>query len=217
MLRLLVVDDHPLLRTGLVTALAAEADLQVVGEAADAAQGIALAETHAPELVVLDLALPDASGLHALRRIHQSNPQVRVLVFTMHNDRRYVSDALEAGASGYVLKQEPTSTVVEAIRSVARGRIFLSPRLGLAQPTAAAPGPIAHDSHGARRIEALSARERRVFELAVAGRTNREIAEELSLSLKTVQTHRTKVNRKLGAHSTADLVRIAARRGMLRD
>lgn len=216
MLRLVIVDDHPVLRDGLRAALGTQPDFNVVAEAENAESAYAAVESFQPDVVILDLSLPGLSGMSVARMLKRRAPEAKVLMFTVHAGEDFVLECLGAGASGYVLKQDPVEALVDGIRAVARGELFISPRF---------PRSVLQ-THLRRRagmdlrispLDELSQREREVFDLVIMGFTNEGVGQELGVSVKTVETHRTSINRKLGVHSTADLVRLAARRGLLRD
>lgn len=216
MLRLGIVDDHPVLRDGLRAALEAQTDWSVVAEAEDAEGAYSAMESHQPDVVILDLSLPGLSGISVARNLKRRFPELQVLMFTVHSGEDFVLESLGAGASGYVLKKDPAETLIDGIRAVSRGEVYISPSF---------PRSVLQ-THMRRRsgmdlrlspLDELSQREREVFDLVIIGFTNEGVGQELGVSVKTVETHRTSINRKLGVHSTADLVRLAARRGLLRD
>lgn len=210
--RLVLVDDHRLVREGMRVLLDKEPDLQVVGDAGDAASAVTVIGQQNPDVVVTDIGLPGADGLSLIRQLMQREPKVRVLVLSMFSREDYVEAALNAGAAGYATKDQGVEEVAEAIRTVARGRSYLAPHLARA---VLKPSQKKSDPNDPLRM--LSRREREVFALVVRGLKNERIAGELNISMKTVETHRTHINRKLGAHSTADLVRFAAMHRLLDD
>jgi DNA-binding NarL/FixJ family response regulator len=205
-LRIAILDDHVIFRDGLGALLRAHPDLAVVAEAGEARQIYPLIEATSPQVVVVDIALPGSSGINATQEIVRRWPQCRVLVLTMYADAEHVTRAFAAGATGYALKDQGAAEVVEAIRAVGGGRRYVAP----AVPPGALQGAGLRTS-----LEELTVREREVFDLILQSRSNRDIAAYLHISIKTVETHRAAINRKLGAHSTADLVRIAARLGLI--
>jgi DNA-binding NarL/FixJ family response regulator len=205
-LRIALIDDHVLFRQGLRAILGSHADLEVVLEASDARLALPALESAAPDVIVVDVTLRESSRVEATQEILRRCPESKVLVLSMHVSEDVAAEAFVAGAAGYALKDQDAAQVLEAIRAVAAGKRYLAPRLPAAVlARRRASGPLAH----------LSRREREVFDLVVKSRSNRDIAGHLCISVKTVETHRTSINRKLGAHSTADLVRIAARLGLL--
>lgn len=209
--RIALIDDHQLFREGLRAIIAKQPDLEVVGEAADARQGYGVVESSRPDVVVLDLSLPGTDGIAAARELKRRAPTGKVLVLSMHAEAELAAQALKAGAAGYALKNQPSQTVVAAIRQVARGERYIAPEIEPYLPEK----PAADDAAGP--IGTLSLREREIFALLVRGFTNRAIAQELCISIKTVETHRTHIHRKLNVHSVAELVRFAARHNLLKD
>jgi two-component system, NarL family, response regulator NreC len=205
-IRLLLADDHAILRAGLRMLLEAQPDMTVVAEASDGEEALRRArETH-PDVAVIDLTMPGLSGVETLERLHRDLPDTRLLVLTMHDDPAYARVARTAGASGHVIKDSESSELLAAIRAVHRGRAFV--QVG---GDAASTAP-----KGSTRTPALSQRERQVLEMLARGHTNREIAHRLSLSTKTVETHRSRLGDKLGLHTRAELVRLALDLGLIR-
>jgi DNA-binding NarL/FixJ family response regulator len=202
--RLMLVDDHPLVRDGLRARLEAVPGLAVVAEADGADAALRAAAEHSPDLVLMDIGLRGASGIDTTRTLRARHPQVRVLVLSMHNGAEVVRDALAAGAAGYVLKDSPAEEIVQAIHAVMAGQPHLSPGL-VAAPPSARP----------RRDDALTPREREVLALIAEGLSSRDIGQRLSMGVRTVETHRTSLRRKLDLGSAAALVRYAVewRRG----
>lgn len=212
MIRVLLADDHRVVRQGLKALIEREPDLGVVGEAADGLEAIELAVEKKPDVMVIDLMMPGLPGAEVVRRISKLRKDIRVVVLSMHADKSYVAEALDAGASAYVLKDASAGDLVEAIRSVIAGRKYFSPPLTQEQV----------DSYRERlstgRLDAystLSKREREVLQLVAEGHTNKEVADRLSISPRTAESHRASLMKKLGLDSTADLVRYAARRGLV--
>jgi two-component system response regulator NreC len=214
MLTVALVDDHPLFREGLRAVLSSQPDLQVVAEASDskaACQSIAAVR---PSVVVIDMTLPDGDGIAATHEVLRQSPGTRVLMLTMHTSEFFVSRAFAAGASGYAVKTQSVDEVLEAIRVVARGETYLAPHFShlftrpddpRRTPVASLTGP----------LQELSRREREIFDLIVRGFTNDAMAATLSISVKTVETHRSHINRKLRVHSTGELIRLAALNGLV--
>lgn len=202
-IRVLVVDDHAVVRSGLRRVLDAEEDIETVGEAPSAERAIFEAIEHKPDVVLLDVVMPGKSGIEGLPAILQAVPETRVLVLSMQDDPRYVREAFEAGASGYVLKEAADTEVVDAVRAVAAGARYLHPALGARLVSA--------EAEERRRAEAdpLSEREREVLRLLALGHTNQEIAALLYISVRTAETHRAHIMQKLGLSSRAELVRYA--------
>ena len=204
-------DDHRIVRTGLRRILEVEPDIVVVGEASTAAEAVALAEAHQPDVVLMDLGLPDASGIAATADVRRASPNTRVLVLTVHDDVAYLRRAFEAGADGYLIKDAADSELVQAVRDVAKGRQYVHPSLGAAllsdDEKIRLSGPGGH----------LSSREEDVLRGIALGLTNAEIAAKLFVSVRTVETHRAHIHQKLDVHSRADIVRLARQRGLLDD
>jgi DNA-binding NarL/FixJ family response regulator len=206
-IHVVVADDHAVVRTGVRAVLGSEPDLSVVAEAADADGAVTAVLTHHPQVLLLDWTLP-GEGRSVIERLRTEAPATRVCVLSMHQDGATVREALGVGALGYVVKGAGIEDLVVALRAVAAGRRFLDP----AAETGAASGPEPVDDD---EWERLTPRERIVLRRVAEGRTNREIATELSLSPKTVDTHRTNLMRKLGVHDAQALARFAVRRGLL--
>ena len=207
-MRILIADDHGIVRGGLKLLIERQPDMQVVAEADDGVAAFEQALATKPDLCVLDVSMPRMTGLQAARQIRAHLPETQVLALSMHDDERYVFDALKAGASGYVLKHEADHYLVDAVRAVARGDSFLTNAAQRALVRAwradASAGP----------EEPLSPREREVLKLIAEAHTNRQIAEILHLAEKTVESHRANLLRKLGMRDRVELVRYAIRRGL---
>ncbi len=207
--RVLIADDHGIVRGGLKLLLERQPDIEVVGEAADGAEAVERALSLRPDLAILDVSMPLLTGIQATHEIKRHAPEVDVLVLSMHDDERYVFEALKAGASGYVLKREADQDLVDAVRSVARGEPFLT---NAATETLVREW-MADETTGPR--EPLSQREQEVLKLIAEAHTNRAIGEILHLSEKTVESHRGNILRKLGMRDRVELVRYAIRRGLV--
>jgi DNA-binding NarL/FixJ family response regulator len=208
--RVLLADDHTIVRQGLSGILQAEADLEVVAEAADGNEAVQRSLETQPEIVVLDISMPRLHGLEAARRIKKALPASRILVLTMHDDEEYVLKMVRAGVSGYLVKDGAASELVAAIRALRSGQGYFGPQAAQALATAYQGGQQADDPYGR-----LTDREREVFHLLIEGRTNAQVAELLFISPKTVDNHRTRLMEKLGVHGTAGLMRYAAKHGLL--
>jgi DNA-binding NarL/FixJ family response regulator len=208
-MRILIADDHGIVRSGLRLLLDRQADMEVVAEAADGAEAVELALRERPDLCILDVGMPRLTGLQATREIKAQAPDMSVLMLSMHRDERYLFEALKAGASGYVLKAEADQDLVEAARSVGRGEAFLTN----AAERSLIRDWMSSDDEGPR--EALTPREQEVVKLIAEAHTNAQIAEVLHLSEKTVESHRANVLRKLGMRDRVELVRYAIRRGLV--
>ena len=210
-IRVLLADDHAILRSGLRLLLSGQADMEVVGEAGDFEEAERLATTLAPDVITLDLTMPGGSGVAAIERLRSRVPSARIVVLTMHDDPAYVRSALAAGASGYLAKSAADSALIGAIRAVQRGRLFVD--IESRQERGAAPAP------GGKRLEppiaTLSAREREVLLLVAEGHTNQAIADRLTLSVKTVESYRSRLLQKLGLKTRAEVTRLAMELGLL--
>ena len=208
-IRVLIVDDHAVVRSGLRLVVGAEDDLEVVGEAGSAREAIFEARALKPDVILLDVVMPDQSGLDVLPTLLHEQPQARVLVLSMQDDPQYVRRAFAEGASGYVLKEAADTEVVAAIREVARGGRYVHPELGARL--------IAAEAEDERRAEEdpLSDREREVLRLLALGHTNQEIAKQLYISIRTAETHRAHIMQKLRLSTRAELVRYAIAHGLL--
>lgn len=214
-IRVLIADDHAVLRAGLRMLLDAQPDMAVVGEAGDGREAIDRASALQPDVILLDLTMPNLGGLAALPQLRDAAPQARVLILTMHDDESYLRQVLAAGAAGYVLKKAADTELLSAIRVVHRGDVYLYPSLtrtlldSLLGREAKATTP-SRDPE-----ETLSEREQAVLRLVALGHTNQEIADKLFLSVKTVETYRARAMDKLGLRSRAALVRFAVEHGWL--
>jgi two-component system response regulator NreC len=211
-IRVLIADDHRLVRAGIRSLLEGHADIEVVGEASSGWEAIKLATQLEPDVVLMDIAMGDLSGLEATREIRERVPQVNVLALTMHDREEYFFAMLEAGALGYVLKESEPDELLAAIRAVHRGEAFLSPYVTkavledyLAQRT----------DRTQSRYDSLTLREKEVLRLAAEGKTTREIAEMLHLSVKTIEKHRASMMRKLELNNLTELIKYAIRQGLI--
>ncbi len=212
-IRILLVDDHAILRAGLRAILNAEADIEIVDEAGDGKEAVAKAEKLRPDVALMDISMPVMDGLEATRRIQQSCPEVKVLVLTVHDNEEYLFQVLEAGGSGYVVKKSADTELISAIRAVHRGEAFLSP-----MATKMVIGGYLHGMgiEGAKQnYTNLTIREEEVLKLITEGYTNQEVADRLIISVKTVESHRAHILDKLELHTRADLVKYARTHGML--
>jgi two-component system response regulator NreC len=210
--RVLVADDHTIVRQGLVGILKASEEVEVVAEASDGNEAVEKALKTKPDVAVLDVSMPRLSGIEAARRIHEALPETRLLVLTMHDDEEYILKMVRAGASGYLLKDGAASELLAGIKALKAGKTFFGPHASKAIAEAFARDKPAEP---ADPYERLTDREREVFQLVVEGKTNPEIGKILFISAKTVDNHRTRLMEKLGLHSTAELVRYAARHKLL--
>jgi len=210
-IKILLVDDHKIVRDGLRALIDKYPDLEVVAEAADGRTAVRLAKELSPNIVIMDISMPDLNGIEAARQIASESPRVKVLTLSMHSDARYVKQLFAAGASGYLLKECAIDELVTAIQSVAANQIYLSPRITHVVLTEyLSKQPIAEASV----FSVLTAREREVLQLMAEGKTTKEIAYFLNLSVKTVEAHRQKIMEKSNIHSIAELTKYAIREGL---
>ena len=212
-IRVLLADDHAVLRAGLRLLLDAQADMEVVGEASTGDQAVTQVEELAPDIVLLDITMSGLDGLDAVRRIKEDNPEVKVLALTMHDDESYLRQVLEGGGSGYVLKRAADTELLSAIRAVHEGGTYLHP----SHAKILLEGTVEAQEEGKERnsYDILSNREKQVFKLVVLGYTNRQIANKLFLSVKTVEAYRARMQEKLGIRGRVALVRYALSKGLL--
>jgi len=210
-IRVLIVDDHAVVRSGIRLLLSQEPDIEPVGEAGSGREAIFEARSLKPDVVLMDVVMPEGSGLDVIPTLLKEQPGSKILVLSMQDDPRYVREAFAAGASGYVLKEAADVEVVTAVREVARGGRYVHPELGARL--------IAADADAARRAEEdpLSDREREVLRLLALGHTNQEIAKQLYISVRTAETHRAHIMQKLQLSSRAELVRYAIAQGLLEE
>jgi DNA-binding NarL/FixJ family response regulator len=211
-IRVLLADDHALVRQGFRRILEDEPDIAVVGEAGGGAEAIALDRKLSPDVVVLDMAMPEINGLHAAIEILRHNPDRRILMLSMYDDAQYVRNAIAAGVRGYILKNALENDLMRAVRTLAAGGRFVSPELAVA----AGGGDATDVSDEDQRFGQLSAREIQVLRLIALGKTNREIGSLLGVSANTVAVHRTNLMATLGVHKAAELVLIAVRKGLVK-
>jgi DNA-binding NarL/FixJ family response regulator len=211
-IRVVLADDHAVLRAGLKALLNAEPDIEVVGEAADGAAAVEAARGKKPDVIVMDIQMPRMSGLEATRAIRQSGLKSKVLILTMHAESQYLLPLLEAGGSGYVLKAGADTELIEAIRTVHRGEVFLYP----AATKLLVDGYLDRSARDDEPFDGLTEREREVLKLVAEGYSGTEIAEQLVISPKTVDTYRERIMQKLGLRHRYELVRYALRKGMLK-
>ena len=207
-IRILLADDHAVVRQGFGRILASEPDMEIVGEAATGHEAITLTEELQPDVVVMDVAMPELNGIEATRRLAASVPRARVLALSMHKDSVYVREILRAGAKGYLLKDAVDRDLLAAVRAVARGEGYLSPAVSEAVLSD-------YRKHVTDPVDLLTSREREVLQMIAEGKTNKEIATLLNLSVYTVDAHRGRVMEKLNLHTTGELVRFAMRKGLI--
>jgi DNA-binding NarL/FixJ family response regulator len=214
-IRILLADDHTILRAGLKMMLNAQPDMEIVGEAQDGRQAIQEAQRLQPDVILMDITMPDLNGIEATRQIKRVLTEVKILVLTMHENDEYVFQALRAGASGYMLKEAADTELITAIHVIKSGQFYLSPTA----QSVVVGDYLQRVRTGEERdsYSSLTEREREILKLVAEGHTNNQIAERLIISPKTVDTHRTHVMDKLNLHSRAELVKYAMRRGLLED
>ncbi len=207
-IRILLADDHAVVRQGFRMILAAQPDMEIVGEAGNGREAVELAEELKPDVVVMDVSMPELNGIEATRRIADSVPRARVLALSMHKDSVYVREMLRAGARGFLLKDAIDRDLLAAVRSVASGEGYLSPAVSEAVLSD-------YRRHVTDPLDLLSSREREVLQMIAEGKTNKDIAAALELSVYTVDAHRGRIMEKLNLHSVGELVRFAVRKGLV--
>ena len=214
-IHILLADDHTILRAGILMMLNAQPDFEVVGEAQDGRQAIQEAQRLQPDVILMDITMPDMNGIEATRQIKKLLPETKVLILTMHEHDEYVFQALRAGASGYMLKEAADTDLISALRVIQNGQFYLSPTA----QSVMVGDYLQRVRTGEEKdsYSSLTEREREILKLVAEGYTNNKIAERLIISPKTVDTHRTHVMDKLNLHSRAELVKYAMRRGLLED
>jgi two-component system, NarL family, response regulator NreC len=208
MIRILLADDHALVRHGFRMILAAQPDMEIAGEAGNGREAVELCQKLKPDVVVMDVTMPELNGIEATRRLIELSPRTRVLALSMHKDAVYVREILRAGARGYLLKDSADTDLLAAVRAVAKGEGYLSPGVSDAVLSD-------YRRHVTDPLDLLTTREREVLQLIAEGKTNKEIATSLSLSVYTVEAHRGRLMEKLNLHSTGELVRFAVRSGLI--
>ncbi len=209
-IKVLLVDDHEIMRDGIRALLSLHDDIKIVGEASEGQEAIEKTQDLSPDVVVMDVAMPDMDGIEATRRIRKQSPKVKVIVLTQYDNNEYVLSAIKAGAAGYVPKRALGSELVSAVRAVNRGESFLYP-----SAAAALIDDYRRQAKTDEPYDQLTPREREILKLIAEGHTSREIADTLFISLKTVYGHRTKIMEKLGLRNRTDLFKFAVRKGLL--
>lgn len=213
-IRILLADDHAILRAGLVRLLGEEKDIEVVGEAENGREAVQKALELHPDIVLMDIGMPVMNGMEATKQIKKRDADVKVLVLTMHDNEEYLFQVLQAGAAGYVLKKAADSDLVNAIHVVSRGDCFLYPSAAK-MVVEDYLDKLKHGQEPTSSFDTLTDREREILTLVAEGHTNREIAETLFISVKTVETHKANIMEKLNLHKRAELVKYAIKKGML--
>jgi two-component system response regulator NreC len=211
--RIVVADDHTLIRRGIVGLLNAQPDMEVIAEAGSGKEALEQTQRHTPDVVLLDVAMPEGNGLETAKEIKRSSPQVQVLMLTMHDRQDYLFEALRAGAAGYILKGADVQDLLAGIRAVSRGEVYLYPTLTKRLLSDFLRRAESGEVPG--HLNSLSERERDVLRLIAQGKTSNEIAQMLVISPHTVQTHRDHIMEKLNLHRKADLIRYAVRTGLV--
>jgi two-component system response regulator NreC len=206
-IRIVLADDHSLVRQGLKSLLEREG-FQVVGEASDGQEVLQHVKSHQPDMAIMDISMPILNGLNAARELTHSFPKVKTILLTQHDEDQYVSEALQAGVKGYVLKSQVASDLLQAIQQVSRGQVYLSPGVSRAVMEA-------YRSKSEKQEDRLTLRERQVLQLIAEGKSTKDIASLLGISVKTAESHRTRLMQKLDIHETASLVRYAVRHGIV--
>jgi two-component system, NarL family, response regulator NreC len=207
-IRILLADDHAVVRQGFGRILAAHSDLEVIGEAGNGREAVDLASELKPDVVVMDVSMPELNGIEATRRLMKASPRTRVLALSMHKDSVYVREILRAGAQGFLLKDASDSDLITAVRAVGQGQGYISPSVSEAVLSD-------YRRHVTDPIDLLTSREREVLQLIAEGKTNKDIAAALNLSIYTVDAHRGRIMEKLNLHSTGEIVRFAMRNGLI--
>lgn len=213
MTRIILADDHAVMRTGLRLVLERQSDFQVVGEASDGREAVAMTQKLTPDILVMDIGMPNLNGIEAARQVAAQTPQTAVVILSMHSDESYVLRALKAGAKAYLLKESAESDLINAIRAVYSGKAYFSPavsRMLVEDCVRQLQDREIEDSY-----ELLTTREREVLQLIAEGKSNKEIASILNLSLYTVETHRGNLMEKLGLHTVPELILYAVRKGVI--
>lgn len=210
-IRVVLADDHRLVRSGIRALLERFEDVEMVGEAANGREALELVERHRPNIVLMDIAMPELNGLDAARNIHQRFPTTRVLLISMYDNEEYVAEALAVGAAGYVLKDASAAELDIAVHAVARGESYLSPAVA----KRIVEGQVPPRGEGPIGLQRLTPRQREILQLIAEGNSSKEIARKLGVSIKTVETHRTHLMERLDIHDIAGLVRYAIRVGLV--
>jgi two-component system response regulator NreC len=207
-IRILLADDHKLVRQGFRLILMSQEDMEVVGETGNGREAVELAKTLKPDVVIMDVTMPELNGIEATRRICTMSPHIRILALSVHRDFVYVREIIRAGAEGYLLKESADTDLLAAVRAVAEGNSYLSPEVS---------GAMLKDyrKNATNPLDLLTSREREILQLVAEGKTNKDIAGSLNLSVYTVDGHRTRIMDKLNLHSIGELVRFAVRNGLV--
>ncbi|NPV01218.1 MAG: response regulator transcription factor [Brevinematales bacterium] len=210
-IKIALADDHSIVRKGIRSLLESEPDIEVIGEAGNGYEAIELVRKHSPNIIIMDISMPDLNGMEATRMINSEFPGTHIIALSMHHDKRFIANMLEGGAKGFLLKDCAAEELIDAVRTVIAGRIFLSKSI-----TDVVVGDYVEQLRKKEQsiFQILSAREREVLQLLVEGKSTKDIAAQLFLSIKTVETHRQQIMTKLGTHSIAELTKLAIREGL---
>ena len=211
MTRVLIADDHAIVRAGLRALLAEEAVFDLVGEAAGGVEAIELVEKNNPEVLILDLSMPDLDGISVTRKIKSQFPALKILILTLHEDEALLKEAIKAGAAGYILKRAAEAELISAIRTILRGDLYVDPSMVRVLLEESHSPQVNHKDP----TESLTQRETEILRLIVEGYTNRQIGQELNISVRTVEGHRANISDKLDIHSRVELVRYARKNGLI--
>ena len=206
--RILLADDHAVVRQGFARILQSEGDFEVVGEASDGREAVQKAIELKPDIVIMDVSMPELNGIEATRRLQKDHPRIRVLALSMHKDNVFVREILRAGAAGYLLKDAIDQELLTAVRAVAGGEGYLSPSVSESVLSD-------YRKHVTDPIDLLSSREREILQMLAEGKTNKEVAQVLNISVYTVDAHRGRIMEKLNLHSIGEMVRFAMRNGLI--
>lgn len=212
--RVLIVDDYQLIRKGVRAILSEHSDWEVCGEAASGREALAAAAQLKPDVVIMDISMSDMNGLEATRRIREDNPGTEILILSGHESERFIREVLACGARGYVLKADTSEVLLAALQAVREHRLFFTPRVGEVVLRGFLAGPNADPAEGDTTVQ-LTRREQRVLQLVADGKSNKEVAATLNITVKTVEVHRAHIMRKLDVHSICDLVRYAIRNNII--
>jgi DNA-binding NarL/FixJ family response regulator len=214
-LKIVIIDDHPLFREGIKTIISRDRRFEVVEEAGNGREGLEKVVNLKPDVAVVDISLPDTTGLEVARKIHLQCPHTRVMILSMHSKIDYIVEAFQAGATGYVVKESATERLVQALGSVAAGEYYLDSSISQEVVAKLMQSPVKEAKVSDSGYGKLSSREQQIMRLLAEGVTKSEIADQLCISIKTVENHRTNIMRKLDIHNSMELVRYAARLGLI--
>jgi DNA-binding NarL/FixJ family response regulator len=214
-LKIVIIDDHPLFREGIKTIISRDSRFEVIGEAGNGREGLEKVIGSKPDVAVVDISLPDTTGLEVARKIRNQSPQTRVMILSMHSKIDYIVEAFQAGATGYVVKESATERLGQALGSVAAGEYYLDSSISQEVVAKLMQSPVKEAKVSDSGYGKLSAREQEIMRLLAEGVSKSEISDQLCISIKTVENHRTNIMRKLGIHNSMELIRYAARLGLI--